>query len=105
MMQLALFHLTSSSGKINMQSKAFLCWCIHSYIHSSNFIVIKTLGKISTTSLTGSTVRKSFQLMLGFKKLERYHTVKCKLEWGFVFDLLFVSNLVPKKPELLINLY
>lgn len=104
-MQLALFRLNSSPGKVNMQSKGFLCWCIYSYIHSSNFIVIKTLGKISTTSLTDSTMRKSFQLMLSFKKLEKYHSVKCKLEEGFVFDLLFVSNLVPKKPELLINLY
>lgn len=43
--------------------------------------------------------------MVGFKKLEKYLTVKCKLEGGFVFDLLFVSNLVPKNPELLINLY
>lgn len=43
--------------------------------------------------------------MFGFKKLEKYHTLKCKLEEGFVFDLLFVFNLFPKKTELLMNLF
>lgn len=80
-----------------MHAKAFLCWCIYSYIHSNNFIVIKTLGKISTTSLTDNIIGKSFQLMLGFKKLEKHHTVQCKLEGRVGFGLLFVSNLVPKK--------
>lgn len=41
MMQLVLFHLTSSSGKINTQWKAFLYWCSYSCIHASNSIVIK----------------------------------------------------------------
>lgn len=43
--------------------------------------------------------------MLVFKKIEKCHTVRCKLEEGFVFDLLLVSNSVPKKPELLINVF
>lgn len=81
-----------------MHAKAFLCWCIYSYIHSNNLIVIKKIGKISTTSLTDNIMGKSFQLMLGFKKLEKHHTVQCKLEGRVVFGLLFVSNLVPKIP-------
>lgn len=43
--------------------------------------------------------------MLLFKKTEKHHTVRGKLEEGFVFDLLLVSDSVPNINGLLNNVF
>lgn len=64
-------------------------------MHSSDLIVLRTLG--GKYIVFDSARRASLQFTPSFQKLEKSHTVKCKqLEWGFVFDLLFVSNLFLK---------